>query len=218
VLKVLDRGVWDATDDQQCVHRFGIIGKLALRAAVAEDRLAITTHLRGLLRGRAGEELNAARLLHSLGESLTGQDFALALRAYVEFPYPPQRDLLLSLVQAASGDVDREMRGAIEECIEQLALRPLDGSGLDPLAFVALPMLLWKAFDERSATSTTVFRSGVVALFRAGKDRSPADDLAELSKLLLETPKDLIREAIALPSEEPGAAVFTLLAAAISQG
>jgi hypothetical protein len=154
----------------------------------------------------------------TLGEPLAGQDFALALRAYIEFAYPTQRDLLLSLVQAASGEVDHEMRGAIEECIEQLALRRLVDSGLDPLAFIALPLLLWKAFGQPSATGTAVFRNGVVALFRAGKDTSPADDLAELSKLLLETPKDLIREAIAFPSEEPGAAVFTLLAAAMAQG
>ena len=67
VLEVLDRGVWNGTDDQQCIDRFGHLGMLALRAAVAEDRLAVTTHLRGLIRGRASEEMNAARLLHSLG-------------------------------------------------------------------------------------------------------------------------------------------------------
>ncbi len=39
------------------------------------------------------------------------------------------------------------------------------------------------------------------------------DTLAELGSLLRRVPKDLIAEAIALPSEEPSTAVLWLLAA-----
>jgi hypothetical protein len=210
-LKALDDEVWQGMATDECGQHLTHLATLAIRAAINQDATKVEQHIRTLMRSSTGDAINGARLWNMMDRPWAGEDFALALQAYTQYPYVTQRDLLLALVENLPPEIDPTMLAAVEESIEALAMR--EREEFDPLAYLALPLVLWRAGVLRSETSSTLFRSGLLKIFDHAKERSPTDELGQVSGLLLAAPKHRIREAITLKTDDPRSAIFTILAA-----
>ena len=214
-LKALDDEVWHGMDEGEFRLQLQELARLAMRSAISHDPVGAEQYVRTLMHGGIWEAINGARILGMLRRPLVGADFALVLRAYVQCPYVAQREFLMSIVENLPPRIDTEMLGEVEESLEVLATH--EGGDLDPLAYVALPLILWKGGVLRSVTGSMVFRRGVLAVLNCGTLPGPVEQLAKLSGLLLAAPKQQIREAITLRTDDPRSATLALIVAAIDR-